>query len=103
MRTSRFAIIVLTAAFAVVGCKSDDNKSTTSTPAHSEAAAATTKTASATPVNKVCPVSGEALPANAKTVSYQGKTVGFCCGNCPAKWANLSDADKASKLAAACK
>jgi hypothetical protein len=102
MRTSRFAIVALTAAFALVGCKSDDNK-TTSTPAHTEAAAATTTTASATPVNKVCPVSGKPVAADAKTVAYQGKTVGFCCSGCPEKWAKLSDADKTSKLAAASK
>ena len=39
------------------------------------------------PVNKKCPVSGEDVDAKGKTVQYKGKTVGFCCDKCLAKFA----------------
>ena len=38
--------------------------------------------ASAVPVNKKCPVSGEAGNPKGKTVVYKGKTIGFCCDDC---------------------
>lgn len=62
--------------------------------------ASETKTAAAGPANSKCPISGKPVDAT-KTVSYKDKTVGFCCGNCPANWAKLSDAEKDAKLAAA--
>lgn len=37
------------------------------------------------PVNTKCPVSDQPIDA-AQTVSYEGKTVSFCCGNCLAKF-----------------
>jgi YHS domain-containing protein len=41
------------------------------------------KTASAAkPINTVCPVSGKPVDAQF-TVAFEGKTVGFCCNNCP--------------------
>ncbi len=47
----------------------------------------------------VCPFSGK--PANPSyTSTYNGKTVGFCCPNCKAKFDAMSDADKAARLAA---
>jgi hypothetical protein len=48
------------------------------------------------PVNTVCPVSGS--PVNVKyTIVFEGRLVGFCCPNCPAKfWAKPDD--YASKL-----
>lgn len=36
----------------------------------------------AKPVNTVCPVSGKPVDP-AHTVVFEGKTIGFCCGNCP--------------------
>ena len=44
--------------------------------------APTTQQASATPFNKKCPVSGDAVDPKVQTVAYQGKTVGFCCADC---------------------
>ena len=35
-------------------------------------------------VNKKCPISGDDVNPKAKTVVYQGKTVGFCCDDCVA-------------------
>ena len=36
--------------------------------------------------NKVCPVQGEAVNPKAPTVEYKGKTIGFCCAGCDAKF-----------------
>jgi len=33
-------------------------------------------------VNKKCPISGDDVSATAKTVTYKGKVVGFCCDDC---------------------
>ncbi len=38
--------------------------------------------AAAKPVNTVCPVSGKPVDP-AHTLVFEGKVVGFCCGNCP--------------------
>jgi hypothetical protein len=39
------------------------------------------------PVNKTCPVQrGNPVNPNIATVEYQGKTYGFCCADCPAKF-----------------
>ena len=34
-------------------------------------------------MNEKCPVSGQPVD-KAQTVSFEGKTVGFCCGKCKA-------------------
>jgi YHS domain-containing protein len=36
--------------------------------------------------NKVCPVKGEEIDADAPTVDYNGKTIGFCCPGCELKF-----------------
>ena len=54
------------------------------------------------PVNAKCPIMG----GNAKdtvTTTWNGKTVGFCCPPCIKKWNDLSEAEKAKKLAASMK
>ena len=51
-------------------------------------------------VNTTCPFTGEDIDAT-MTVAYKGETVGFCCGNCMDKWDELSDEEKAEKLASA--
>ncbi len=67
------------------------------------AAAETTKPVAAMgAINSKCPISGEAIDGKT-TASFQGKTVGFCCGNCASKWNAMSDADKQAKFAAATK
>ena len=84
----------LACTIALGGC--DSNKKT---------ASADTKAAPAMgAMNDKCPYSGEAVNKSAKTASYEGHTVGFCCDGCAGKWAKASDADKAkmwSKVAAA--
>jgi uncharacterized ParB-like nuclease family protein len=55
------------------------------------------------PVNTKCPIMGGKVdPAKTPaelTRQFQGQTVGFCCGGCPAAWDRLSDDQKAAKLA----
>ncbi len=54
-------------------------------------------------LNARCPMMGSPIKADSVpetlTRAYEGGTVGFCCGKCPAEWDKLSDADKAAKLA----
>jgi YHS domain-containing protein len=39
-----------------------------------------------TPWNTVCPVMGNEVDASVKTVEYDGKNYGFCCGGCDSKF-----------------
>jgi YHS domain-containing protein len=34
--------------------------------------------------NKKCPISGDDVSPTAKTATYKGKTIGFCCDDCVA-------------------
>lgn len=57
---------------------------------------------SAKPVNTRCPIMGtkinpEKTPEKL-TRKFDGKTVGFCCAGCPARWDKLSEEEKAKKL-----
>jgi YHS domain-containing protein len=45
-----------------------------------------TETASTTVWNKVCPVKGEEVDADAPTFEYKGKVIGFCCPGCDKKF-----------------
>lgn len=54
---------------------------------HSEAKMdATDETAVVQIWNKVCPVKGEEIDADAPTVEYNGKLIGFCCPGCDSKF-----------------
>ncbi len=55
----------------------------------------------AAPVNTKCPVSGEALPADAKTVSFNGQSVGLCCPGCEGKFEAMGADAKSAALAKA--
>ena len=67
--------------------------------------AAMTRTAAACaaiagdPVNKVCPMSGNALESVAATREFKGQTIGYCCGGCGNKWDNKTDEEKMALLA----
>jgi hypothetical protein len=54
-------------------------------------------------VNAKCPMTGSPVDKSVTTRTFEGKTVGFCCGNCPPAWDKLSDAEKKAKLEAAMK
>jgi len=45
-----------------------------------------TETATVQIWNKVCPVKGEEVDAEAPTVEYNGKVIGFCCPGCDSKF-----------------
>lgn len=49
--------------------------------------------------NKRCPIMGNDVDPSAKTVMWNGKKIGFCCDDCLPKWNELSDEEKAAKLA----
>lgn len=49
--------------------------------------------------NDTCPLSGGPVKASARTVSFQGQEVGFCCGGCADKFDAMSDSDKMATLA----
>lgn len=52
--------------------------------------------------NKVCPVSGQVIPADAlgtSTVEYNGKVYNLCCPDCKEKF--LAEADKFTQVAEA--
>jgi hypothetical protein len=55
-------------------------------------------------VNVRCPIMGTKIdPADVPeelTRQWKGKTVGFCCPGCPAKWDELTDEQKKEKLKA---
>lgn len=51
-------------------------------------------------MNSKCPMSGEETDPSV-TSDYKGGKVAFCCTTCQGKFAKLSDADKAAKVAAA--
>ncbi|QDT16689.1 hypothetical protein [Alienimonas californiensis] len=66
-------------------------------PADAEAPATTEAVAL---VNETCPLmGGDADPA--VTTEWNGQTVGFCCAQCIPEWQELTEEEKAEKLAAA--
>ena len=46
------------------------------------------------PINDVCPILGDKVPGDAKTVAWNGHTIGFCCPPCEDDWNKLSDEKK---------
>ena len=71
-----------------VGCKSGDKNGD----------AATTQPSMGM-INDTCPMmEGHGVNEDV-TVSYKGSTIGFCCEGCVGAWNDLSDEEKASKVA----
>ena len=95
----RKTFVLATAAVAVtLGTAALVTRGAEDKPAAAATTAPTTKAttqASATPVNKKCPVSGDAVDPKVKTVQYQGKTIGFCCEDCVAPF--LKNPEKYAK------
>ncbi len=50
-------------------------------------------------INDTCPMSGERVDPNAKTASYGGQTIGFCCDACVGAWTKKSASEKAAYVA----
>ena len=77
--------VAVTLGMAALVSRAEDKPAAPAAPAASATTAPSTKAttqASATPVNKKCPVSGDAVDPKVKTVQYDGKTIGFCCEDC---------------------
>ncbi len=74
--------VLAAATYGVIAVKvtTAEETKTPATPATTQAA---TKPAIA---NKKCPVGGEDVDPKGKTVTYKGKTVGFCCDDCVEKF-----------------
>ncbi len=69
------------------GCSKDSKSCCAKHESHSEMKMEESKeTSSAIPWNKVCPVKGEEVDADAPTVEYNGKVIGFCCSGCDSKF-----------------
>ncbi len=105
-----FAMLAAVSAMSLAACSVNSNKGEckdgaecTDKAACCEKGAAECKDAGkqgggAAPVNSKCPVSGEALPADAKTVSFNGQTVGFCCAGCVGKFEAMGADAKSAAL-----
>ncbi|MFH5802791.1 hypothetical protein [Alienimonas sp. DA493] len=63
-------------------------------------APAATPAAASEPVNETCPLMGGDVDP-AVTTEWNGQTVGFCCAKCIPEWKELTEEEKAEKLAAA--
>lgn len=98
--TSALVLGFAVSAFALAGCATTDASMADcegcDDPANCPTCSAEAATMGAS--NTVCPISGEPVDASIKTVSFQGKEVGFCCAGCAGKFAQLTDAEKAAKL-----
>ena len=99
------SLLSLLAAVAIIaGCAGDTTVSTddvadTDAEATSETGSETPETVSTD--NRNCPIMGHAVTADGGTVTWNGKTIGFCCDGCKPEFEKLSDEDKTAKLAEA--
>jgi len=92
---SKFYLMALYAALVTVSSTLGCSKSETTPSAQDSQAAG-----SVTLANDVCPLMGGKAKESV-TVEWNGKTVGFCCADCIPGWEELSDEEKATKLAEA--
>ncbi len=86
MKQIRLRSVLVASAFLLLGA------------CHSTSASSTN---SAAAMNAKCPVSGEQLDANCPTMTFEGKTVGFCCNKCVQKFNTMTPADKQAKVTGA--
>jgi len=82
------ATVILVAGLALGACESMQGADSSS-PA---AAAAGT-------INDRCPIAGQPVDLAADTAEWQGGTVGFCCNGCAARWDDMSDDERAARIA----
>ena len=87
------SLVTLTAA-ALLACQSAGK-------GEEEATCQLPKPGEITSVNQYCPVVLADTVDPAITVDWKGQKVGFCCAECPPKWAKMTPAQKDSALAAA--
>lgn len=99
--TRAFLLGMAVSTFALTGCKSTDACQDCDDPAAccgDENCDGSCEAATVGASNTTCPFSGEPVDANIKTVSFQGKEIGFCCNGCAGKFAKMTDAERASLL-----
>jgi hypothetical protein len=87
------SVAVLSAVILLAGCKSEGG---------AKGSGAGAKPAKYQTVNSICPiekgtVNRSAVPAEL-TAEFEGQRIGFCCLDCPGKWAKLSDTEKRARL-----
>jgi len=88
MKIARISFVALAAAcITLCGCSTESKTASTG----SEASMAA--------FNTECPISHGKVNSAAKTVNYNGKTVGFCCNGCPEKFQTMTDEQKAKAVA----
>ncbi len=87
-RTLASVLIVAGLALGLAACKSEEKKADKGGSEMQKAA-----------FNTMCPVSDEPVDPAAPTRQYAGKTVGFCCDHCPAKWDKATVAERDAMLA----
>jgi hypothetical protein len=73
--------IVISVLFLLSACASNGNTAT------SQAA-----------MNAKCPMSGEQIDASSPTTTFDGKSIGFCCDKCIAKFEKLTPAQQQAKV-----
>ncbi len=88
-RTLASAAVIAGLSLCLAACKSEEKKADTGGSELQKSAA----------FNTICPVSREAIDPAVPTRQYAGKTVGFCCTHCEAKWDKASVADRDAMLA----
>lgn len=94
---------LFTLAAVIAGCAGNEEEVTSTTEPVATSTPETTAEASPAVAtdNKNCPIMGHAVTKEGGTTTWNGKTIGFCCEGCLPKFEELSDEDKAAKLAAA--
>jgi hypothetical protein len=106
MRKTAFVLsllVLMTFAVMPLGC---GGKEETTDPheGHDHAQADAEDVEMVAVVNDTCPIMQSPIDPDAVRISltrgYEGKKVGFCCAGCPEQWDDLSEEQKAQKLAA---
>lgn len=90
MKTIYSALFLSLALFVICGCSGEPTNTAK-------------QEKSGGPVNKICPIEGNAVDEKAVTVEWKGQKIAFCCEPCIPTWNELSDAEKEQKLADAAK
>jgi hypothetical protein len=83
MRRTLTITAVLAAACVLAGCATTKESGTPGSAAAAMGA-----------INDTCPISGGPVNAEAGVVTHDGRRIGFCCPNCPARWKAMSEAQK---------
>lgn len=59
-----------------------------------------TAAAASAPMNRMCPMKGDAVTEAGGTAEFKGQVIGFCCTDCLAAWNALPEGDKEIKALA---